>query len=106
AGLDELAELGRRYVGRRSPAAQVTEAIKTLAPEDRRPAGKAVSDYKAAIGALLERRRGAIAASGAEGGPRGERLDLTAGGHGRARGPLPLVTPVQRQPADLFPDLG
>src|SRR5439155_729885 len=84
--LDALAELERRYVGRRSPAAQVTEAIKTLAPEDRRPAGKAVSDYKAAIAEVLERRREAIAASEATGGPRGERLDLTAGGHGRARG--------------------
>src|SRR5439155_13580908 len=106
AELDELAELERRYVGRRSPAAQVTEAIKTLAPEDRRPAGKAVSDYKAAIATLLERRRGAIAASEATGGPRGERLDLTAGGHGRARGHLHLVTQVQRELEDIFAGLG
>ena len=106
AELEELVELERRYVGRRSPAARVTEAIKTLAPEDRRPAGKAVSDYKAAIAAVLERRREAIVASQAGGGPRGERLDLTAGGHGRARGHLHLVTQVQRELEDIFAGLG
>ena len=67
ADLDGLDELERRYVGRRSPAAQVTEAIKTLAPEDRRPAGKAVSDYKGAIAKVLDRRRETIAASEATG---------------------------------------
>jgi phenylalanyl-tRNA synthetase alpha chain len=106
AGLDELVELERRFVGRRSPAAQVTEAIKTLAPEDRRAAGKAVSDYKAAIAAAIERRRVAIVSSGAAGGPRGERLDLTAGGHGRVRGHLHLVTQVQRELEDIFAGLG
>ena len=106
ADLDELAELERRYVGRRSPAAQVTEAIKTLAPEDRRAAGKAVSDYKAAIADVIERRRAAIVWSGAAGGPRGERLDLTAGGHGRVRGHLHLVTQVQRELEDIFAGLG
>ena len=106
AELDELAELERRYVGRRSPAAQVTEAIKTLAPEDRRAAGKAVSDYKAAIAGVIERRRAAIVSSRAAGGLRGERLDLTAGGHGRARGHLHLVTQVQRELEDIFAGLG
>ena len=106
AELDELAELERRYVGRRSPAAQVTEAIKTLAPEDRRAAGKAVSDYKAAIAGVIERRRAAIGSSGAAGGPRGERLDPTAGGHGRVRGHLHLVTQVQRELEDIFAGLG
>jgi phenylalanyl-tRNA synthetase alpha chain len=106
AELDELAELERTYVGRRSPAAQVTEAIKTLAPEDRRAAGKAVSDYKAAIAGVIERRRAAIVSSGAVGGPRGERLDLTAGGHGRVRGHLHLVTQVQRELEDIFAGLG
>ena len=106
ADLDELTELERRYVGRRSPAAQVTEAIKTLAGEDRRPAGKAVSEYKAAIADVIERRRGAIVEREGAGGPRGERLDLTAGGHGRARGHLHLVTQVQRELEDIFAGLG
>jgi phenylalanyl-tRNA synthetase alpha chain len=102
----ELDELERRYVGRRSPAAQVTEAIKTLAPEERRAAGRAVSGYKSAIAGVIERRRAAIASSGAAGGERGERLDLTAGGHGRVRGHLHLVTQVQRELEDIFAGLG
>ncbi|HLM19466.1 MAG TPA: phenylalanine--tRNA ligase subunit alpha [Acidimicrobiia bacterium] len=104
--IDELDELERRYVGRRSPAAQVTEAIKTLAPEDRRAAGQAVSGYKSAVAAVIERRRAAIASSGTGGGAPGERLDLTAGGHGRVRGHLHLVTQVQRELEDIFAGLG
>jgi phenylalanyl-tRNA synthetase alpha chain len=106
ARLDGLADLERRYAGRKSPAAAVTEAIKTLPPEDRRPAGAAVSAYKAAIADLVERRRQAIAASEAGAGFEGERLDLTAGGHGRARGHLHLVTQVQRELEDIFTGLG
>lgn len=106
AEIGELEELQRRYVGRRSPAAQVTEAIKTFAPEDRRGAGRAVSGYKSAIADVIERRRAAIVSSGAAGGARGERLDLTAGGHGRVRGHLHLVTQVQRELEDIFAGLG
>jgi phenylalanyl-tRNA synthetase alpha chain len=106
AEIGELDELERRYVGRRSPAAQVTEAIKTLAPEDRRAAGQAVSGYKSALTDVIERRRAAIASNESAGGARGERLDLTAGGHGRVRGHLHLVTQVQRELEDIFAGLG
>jgi phenylalanyl-tRNA synthetase alpha chain len=103
--VDDLVELERRYVGRRSPAAIVTEAIKTLPVGDRRAAGKAVSDYKAAITELVERRRAAVAVAKAE-GLGGERLDLSMGGHGRLRGRLHLVTQVQRELEDIFAGLG
>ena len=103
---DELAELERRYVGRRSPAAVATEAIKQLPPEDRRAAGQAVSAYKGAIATVLDRRRQAIAAGGGEGRAEGERLDLSVGGHGRARGHLHLVTQVQRELEEIFAGLG
>ena len=103
--VDDLVELERRYVGRRSPAAIVTEAIKTLPVGDRRAAGKAVSDYKAAITELVERRRAAVAVAKAE-GLGGERLDLSMGGHGRLRGHLHLVTQVQRELEDIFAGLG
>ncbi|HMF04694.1 MAG TPA: phenylalanine--tRNA ligase subunit alpha [Acidimicrobiia bacterium] len=103
---DELAEIERRHVGRRSPAAQVTEAIKTLPAEDRRAAGKAVSDYKAAVAEAAARRRDAIASAGTGAGARGEQLDLTEGGHVVARGHLHLVTQVQRELEDIFTGLG
>jgi phenylalanyl-tRNA synthetase alpha chain len=103
---DELADLERRYVGRKSPAAVATEAIKTLPREDRRAAGQAVSAYKDAIAEVIDRRRQAIATGDGEGQPEGERLDLSVGGHGRARGHLHLVTQVQRELEDIFAGLG
>ena len=104
--LDQLAEIERRHVGRRSPAAQVTEAIKTLPVGDRRAAGKAVSDYKAAISDGVADRRDAIAAAGVAAQAHGELLDLSEGGHGLLRGHLHLVTQVQRELEDIFTGLG
>jgi len=103
---DQLGEIERRYVGRRSPASEVTEAIKTLPPADRRGAGKAVSDYKAAITDAVGHRRDALAAGAGEARRRGEELDLTEGGHDRGRGHLHLVTQVQRELEDIFAGLG
>jgi phenylalanyl-tRNA synthetase alpha chain len=105
ASLDELTEIERRYVGRRSPAAVVNEAIKTFEPGDRPTAGKAVGAYTDAVRALVERRRDAIAAEGAERFD-GRVLDLSTGGHGRGRGHLHLVTQVQRELEDIFGGLG
>jgi phenylalanyl-tRNA synthetase alpha chain len=105
ASVEELTEIERRYVGRRSPAAAVNEAIKTFEPGDRPTAGKAVGAYTEAVRALVERRRDAIAAEGGE-QPDGGALDLSVGGHGRARGHLHLVTQVQRELEDIFSGLG
>ncbi len=103
---DELQGLERRYLGRRSPAAQVNEAIKHLDPADRPQAGQAVSAYKAALEARLEARRQALASEASGGVVPSERLDLTEGGHGRSRGHLHLVTQVQRELEDIFIGLG
>jgi phenylalanyl-tRNA synthetase alpha chain len=105
AGLDELAEVERRYVARRSPAAVVTEAIKTLPPDDRRAAGRVVSEYKASVAEVVARRREVLATEGGR-VHEGELLDLSIGGHGRARGHLHLVTQVQRELEDIFTGLG
>jgi len=106
ASVDALTDLERDYTGRKSPAAVVNEAIKTFEPGDRPAAGKAVGAYKAAVGELVARRRSALAASGASTGAETEVLDLTAGGHGRSRGHLHLVTQVQRELEDIFAGLG
>jgi phenylalanyl-tRNA synthetase alpha chain len=103
---EALQELERRYLGKRSPASQVNEAIKDLAPDERPQAGQAVSAYKAGVAELLERRRAALVAAGPAPVPPGERLDLTEGGHGRHRGHLHLVTQVQRELEDIFVGLG
>jgi phenylalanyl-tRNA synthetase alpha chain len=106
ATVDALTDLEREYTGRKSPAAVVNEAIKTLEPGDRPVAGKAVGAYRAAVGEMIERRRLALAVSERDTRPDGELLDLTAGGHGRSRGHLHLVTQVQRELEDIFAGLG
>ncbi len=106
ASIDGLGDVERRFVGRKSPAAVVTEAIKTLQPSDRRAAGQAVSAFKEAVADLVESRRRAMAATRPGARPDGQRLDLSAGTHGRSRGHLHLVTQVQRELEDIFAGLG
>jgi len=103
---DALQELERRYLGKRSAAAQVNEATKGLEPDERPRAGRAVKAYRAAVGERLEARREALTAEPAGGGAQDERIDLTEGGHGRDRGHLHLVTRVQRELEDIFVGLG
>ena len=85
----------------------MNEAIKTLAPEDRRARGQGGVGVQGG-----DRRRDRApprrdrSSGGGAAAARGERLDLTAGGHGRARGHLHLVTQVQRELEDIFVGLG
>ncbi len=105
--LDALKELERRFTGRRgSPAAVAKEAIKDLESADRAPAGKAVNAYQGMVAQLVEARRDALRAQAAAVSPGRQWVDLTAGGHGRTRGHLHLVTQIQRELEDIFIGLG
>ena len=103
---DALDELERHYTGRRSPAAAATEAIKELPPADRPTAGRAVQQFKQAIGELVTARRAAVAAEEAAGAATRDRIDPTTGGHARRRGHLHLVTQTRRELEDIFSGLG
>jgi len=100
----EVAELYKRFLGKGSPAARVKEAIKNLDAADRPAAGAAIKTYSEEVGALLSARDAAL--RGEASADVGDRLDLTAGGHGRSRGHLHLVTQVQRELEDIFAGLG
>jgi phenylalanyl-tRNA synthetase alpha chain len=102
----DVDELERRFTGRRSAAAAATEAIKTLPPDDRPAAGRAVQGYREAVAALAAARRSAVAAEEGAGGPGAERVDPTLGGHARPRGHLHLVTQTRRELEDIFAGLG
>jgi phenylalanyl-tRNA synthetase alpha chain len=106
ASLDALEELSRTYLGRRSPAAEVNEAIKTLSTEERPAAGQAVGAYRAAVTELVEARHAALKDAAMADAVQHERQDLTLGGHGRRRGHLHLVTQIQRELEDIFVGLG
>ncbi|MGQ0804004.1 MAG: phenylalanine--tRNA ligase subunit alpha [Actinomycetota bacterium] len=99
----ELDELRRQYLGKGGYAARATEAIKDLEPNERAPAGRAVSEFKEWVERSLEDRKTALAP---DAGPAGDALDLTEGGHGAHRGHLHLVTQVQRELEDIFIGLG
>jgi len=103
---DALEAISRQFLGRKSPVAEVNEAIKGLGADERPPAGQAVGAYRTALTELVDARRAVIQAVAAAAGAEGERLDLTMGGHGRVRGHLHLVTQIQRELEDIFVGLG
>ena len=102
--VEALATVERQYLGKRSPVSEVNESIKDLPPDARPAVGKLVGSYKGQVAELVEHRRSELV--GAGGGAAAERLDLTIGGHGVARGHLHLVTQVQRELEDIFVGLG
>jgi phenylalanyl-tRNA synthetase alpha chain len=104
--LDTLRQKERQLIGRNSPMQQANESIKELDVADRPAAGKAVGEYKAEVAELVEARRADLAAAEAATAGARDRLDLTLGGHGRARGHLHLVTQVQRELEDIFVGMG
>ncbi|HEY5014706.1 MAG TPA: phenylalanine--tRNA ligase subunit alpha [Acidimicrobiia bacterium] len=103
--LEDLDEIDRRFLGKRSELLEVREAIKSAAPEDRKDIGRALGEAQAAIKAAIDDRRVALAAEGV-GAASGPALDLTLGGRGYERGHLHLVTQVWRELEDIFVGLG
>lgn len=101
---ETLEQLRREFLGKKSPATQVNEAIKNFDATERPEAGKAVSDYKTALTELLATRAQEI--SGRSSGLETEFLDLTLGTHGYQRGHYHLITQVQRELEDVFIGLG
>jgi phenylalanyl-tRNA synthetase alpha chain len=104
--LDQLEGISRRFLGRKSPAAEVNEAIKGLGADERPAAGQAVGAYRSGVTDLVEARRTALQGAADAAGAEGERLDLTLGGHGQRRGHLHLITQIQRELEDIFVGLG
>ncbi len=105
-GVESLDEVERACLGRRSALTAVNEAIKELDPGDRKVVGQAVGAFKAAVGTLVEDRRAELRAADAAVAATRDRVDLSVGGHARARGHLHLVTQVQRELEDIFVGMG
>ncbi len=104
--VEELAATERHYTGRGSLVAQLKQQMKELDPSERPAVGKALGEASARIATMFAARRAELdAAEAAQAGER-DRIDLTLGGHGRARGHLHLVTQVQRELEDIFVGMG
>jgi phenylalanyl-tRNA synthetase alpha chain len=105
ASLDDLDEIERVYLGKRSELLEVREAIGAAPPEERKLIGRAFGEARAAVSAALDKRRSALLSEGADAAS-GPALDLTLGGRGYRRGHLHLVTQVWRELEDIFVGLG
>ncbi|MDQ1535069.1 MAG: phenylalanyl-tRNA synthetase alpha chain, partial [Actinomycetota bacterium] len=105
ASLEELTEIERRYLGKRSELLEVREAIKTAPADERKAIGTALKDAQAAIRLAIDERQATLVAERAD-ADAGPALDLTIGGRGYRRGHLHLVTQVWRELEDIFVGLG
>jgi phenylalanyl-tRNA synthetase alpha chain len=102
--LDDVDELRRQLIGKKSQVAAVKAGIKDL-PNDQKPAiGSAVRAFTESVTAALDARRTAIEREAAASG--GPAVDMTLGTHGRRRGHLHLITQTQRELEDVFVALG
>jgi len=106
SSLDELAEAERRFLGKASPLNEVREQIKTVEPADRSAVGKAVSEARAALASVHAERLAVLRAAAEAESVQAERLDLTLGARGYARGHLHPVTRIWRELEDVFVGLG
>jgi phenylalanyl-tRNA synthetase alpha chain len=103
AAATALDDLERSLLGKRSALAEVHQAIKNLAPDERPAAGRAISSFKEHVGALLEAGRASLSNGQAE---QVELLDLTLPGRSAGRGHLHLITQVISELEDVFIGLG
>ncbi len=103
---EALAAAERHYTGRGSLIAQIKQQMKDLDPAQRPAAGKALGEATTRISQMFDARRTELAVAAAATAGERDRLDLTLGGHGRARGHLHLVTQVQRELEDIFVGMG
>ena len=99
----QFADVRTQLVGRKQGRlADLMAQLPTLAADDRRDAGRAVNEAKAAIEQLLSEREAAVAAA-----TRGsETLDLTMPARRTWRGSLHPVTLVIDEICDIFRELG
>jgi phenylalanyl-tRNA synthetase alpha chain len=104
--VEQLADAERAFAGRGSAVSDLKASIKSLDAADRPVAGRLVSETTTAIAELVADKKAELAASEAATAADRDRLDLTLGGHGVARGHLHLVTQVQRELEDIFVGMG
>ena len=99
----QFADVRTQLVGRKQGRlADLMAQLPTLAADDRRDAGRAVNEAKAAIEQLLSEREAAVAAAAR--GP--DALDLTMPARRTWRGSLHPVTLVIDEICDIFRELG
>src|SRR6266513_6070601 len=106
ATLDELRAARQELLGKRSALAAFNQRLGSMAPEERREAGRRVNEARAALEAAADERRRALADEDRRRRLEAERLDLTEVFPGPGRGHLHLVTQTRDELEDVFIGMG
>lgn len=106
ADADALKALEREYTGKDGVVASLLASIPSLPPEERRGAGQAANQLKAAFTEAVAARSSELEAEALEAERRGEGFDPTLPPAGTRRGSLHPITQVTRELEDLFQSMG
>jgi len=103
---DAAERLRVQYLGRRGALSVLFDALKNLAPEERKQAGEQANQLRREIEERLAEKRAALEQTGHEGILKKEWLDVTRPGIRSARGHLHPLTQVRRELEDIFISMG
>ncbi|MBW3580601.1 MAG: phenylalanine--tRNA ligase subunit alpha [Actinobacteria bacterium] len=102
----ELRRLDVELLGRQSAMVAARAALASLPPEERRVAGRALNEARAAVEEALVARRRALEDEERSARLEAERMDLTEVRPTRRRGHLHLVTQARDRLEDVFVGMG
>ncbi len=102
----ELHRLDVELLGRQSAMVAARAALASLPPEERRAAGRALNEARAAVEDALAARRRALEDEERSARLEAERMDLTEVRPTRRRGHLHLVTQARDRLEDVFVGMG
>jgi phenylalanyl-tRNA synthetase alpha chain len=106
AALDELRLVETETLGKKAPLSGLKKRLGGLDPDERRRVGQALNETRHRLEALLEARRGGLAAQERQGQIEAERLDLTEIEPTYRRGHHHLVTQTRDRLEDVFVGMG
>ncbi|HEY6531077.1 MAG TPA: phenylalanine--tRNA ligase subunit alpha [Acidimicrobiales bacterium] len=106
ASLDELRAVEADLLGKKGELTALKKGLGALGPDERRAAGQAMNDVRAAVESALAGRRDALESSERALTLAAERLDLTEVVDHASRGSLHLVTQTWDRLVDVFLGMG
>ena len=106
ATLQELQDVRVRYLGKKGVLTRELKGLGALPPEQRREAGKAINERKAAVEAAIQEHREALERRVLDEQLAHQRVDVTLPGTALPSGGLHLLTLVTHRLLDVFTALG
>lgn len=103
---EELRAVDRDYLDKGGVVAGLLAAVPTLAPDQRRDAGRGANQLKVAILKAIDERKAQLESASIEAARSGEGFDPTLPGTPQRRGSLHPVTRVTRELEDIFASMG